>query len=347
MQKIKVGLCSYGMSGSVFHAPFIHLHEGFELVGAFERNVKKINQKYNYTKSFESLHTLLESDVDILVINTPNDTHYEFSKLALLADKHIIVEKPFTVTSKEGEALKYLAKEQNKQIFVYHNRRWDSDFKTVYNIVQSKLLGNLLQVDINFERFKKELSQKVFKENGKLGSGLLYDLGPHIIDQALCLFGMPTALFATLKTQRNYSLVDDYFNIILFYKDVLQVNLKSNLLAKTPSHAFVLHGTNGSFTKPRGDVQEQLLLANKRPNLTSWATEHKSNFGTLHYEKNGKTICEKVKSEYGNYYDFYDDVYNVLINHKAPFISVEDGINTLKIIEAANESNALKSIVNI
>jgi scyllo-inositol 2-dehydrogenase (NADP+) len=347
MQKIKIGLCSYGMSGRVFHAPFIHLHEGFDLIGAYERTKKLIQQSYNYTKSFDSFEDLLQNDVDVVVVNTPNQLHYEHAKLALLADKHVIIEKPFTVSVKEAEALQFLAQKQNKEIFIYHNRRWDSDFKTVCKVLQSKLLGNILEAEISFERFRQQLSAKLFKENGVLGSGLLYDLGPHLIDQALCLFGYPTALFATLKTQRLSSEVDDYFKIILFYNTGLQVTLKSSLLVKEPNDGYIMHGTNGSFRKPRGDVQEELLQANKKPNLTNWAIENKLNFGTLHYEKNGKSFRETIKSEYGNYYDFYDDVFNVLTQKKQPFVSVNDGINTIKIIEASIQSNQTKTVINL
>lgn len=347
MQKFKIGLCSYGMSGSIFHAPFIHLHEGFDLVGACERSNKKIQQKYNYTKSYSSIEDLLSSDADVIVVNTPNQLHYEHTKLALLAEKHVIVEKPFTVTSKEAEALKYLADQQQKEIFIFHNRRWDSDFKTIFNVLQSNLLGEIIDVEINFERFKRELNTKIFKENGNLGSGLLYDLGPHLIDQALCLFGYPTSLFTTLKVQRKNSIVDDFFRIILFYNTGLQVVLKSSLLAKAAGDGYIIHGTNGSFRKPRGDVQEQLLQTNKKPNFTNWATENKSTFGTIFYEKNGKSFAKKVKSEYGNYYDFYDDVFNVLSHKKQPFVTVDDGINTLKIIEAAIKSNQTKSVINL
>src|SRR5437763_1658008 len=184
MNPIKTALCSFGMSGWVFHAPFIAINPGFKLYGVLERSKNLAAQKYDGIKTYRSMEELLEDkEVELVVVNTPNNTHFEYSKKALLAGKHVITEKPFTVTVEEGKELIEIARKQNKKLSVYHNRRYDSDFKIVKKVVRNELLGKIVEAEFHFDRFKEELSVKTHKETPGQGTGALYDLGAHLIDQ--------------------------------------------------------------------------------------------------------------------------------------------------------------------
>ena len=346
MQKIKTALCSFGMSGRVFHAPFIQLHEGFELVGAWERSSNLIQQHYPSAKSYDTFEELLNDDIDLVIVNTPTNTHYEFAKEALMNDKHVVVEKAFTTTVGEASGLQFLVEQVERKLAVFQNRRWDSDFKTVQQIVNEGVLGNLCEVEFHFDRFNLELSPKKHKEVSGAGAGIVNDLGPHLIDQALCLFGMPEKIFADIRHTRPTTKVDDYFEILLYYKS-FRVKLKASYIVQEPLPAYVLHGSNGSFIKPRGDVQELLLQQNKKPNKTNWGAEDKDSYGTLHCNKNGKLVREKIKSLNGNYYDFYEGVYQSIVNNIASPVSAQDGLNVMKIIELAMQSNAEEKVITL
>lgn len=264
MKKIKTALLSYGMSGKVFHAPFLAFHEGFELMGSWERTDKKITHDYQDAKSYESLEEVLNSNVDLIVVNTPVATHFDYAKQALLAGKHTLVEKAFTTTVAEAEELQAIAKAKKLKLAVFQNRRWDSDFKTVKYIVDKGVLGNIVKAEFRFERYNPGLSTKTHKENAGPGAGILKDLGPHLIDQALCMFGMPQAISADVRITRLHSEVDDWIAIVLYYDD-FNVLLKSGFFVREPIASYVVHGKKGSFLKPRGDVQEDDLKQNKKP----------------------------------------------------------------------------------
>jgi predicted dehydrogenase len=344
---INTALCSFGMSGKVFHAPFLVVHPGFTLYGAWERSKKVINDDYPGVKSFDTYEALLEDPaVELVVVNTPNYTHYEYTKKALLAGKHVIVEKPFTATVAEGEELIALAKEQNKKISVYQNRRYDSDYRTVKKIVEEKWLGEVVEAEMHYDRYKEELSPKAHKETPGPGTGALYDLGSHLIDQALQLFGNPQAIFADITNLRPYSLVDDYFEI-LFYYPKKRVRLKCSYLVREPLPGYVIHGTKGSFIKAKTDVQETALQGGEKPSGKDWGKEPESERGFLHTEKEGEEIREKVSSLQGNYGNYYDGVYEALTKDLPMPVTAEDGLQVIRIIEKAKESNDAKKVVEL
>lgn len=339
MQKIKTAILSFGMSGRVFHAPFLNLYEGFELAGAWERSKETIGQSYPGAKTYPTLESLLEdASIELVIVNTPTYTHFEYAKKALLAGKNIVVEKAFTTTVAEAIELKLLAEKQQKKIAVFQNRRWDSDFKTVQKIITEGWLGEIAEAEFHFDRYNLQLSPKTHKEIPSPGAGTLKDLGPHVIDQAICLFGMPQALFADIRITRKDSVVDDYFELLLYYRS-FRVRLKAGFIVREAVPAYVVHGYNGSFLKPRADVQEVNLLNGLKPNLTDWGTEPESGEGLLHTEKDGKVIYEKIKSLQGNYYDYYDGVYKALTSDISMPVTAEDGIHVMKIIEAAIKSS--------
>jgi predicted dehydrogenase len=347
MQQIKTALCSFGMSGWVFHAPFIHLHDGFELYGVFERTKNLGEEKYPGIKTFRSLEAMLADDaIELIIVNTPNYTHYDYAKLALQAGKHVVVEKAFTTTVAQAEELIALAEKQNKKLSVYQNRRWDSDFRTVQKVVQQKLLGEIVEAEIHFDRYNENLSPKLHKETPGPGAGILPDLGPHLIDQALQLFGMPTAVFADATNLRAISQVEDYIELILFYKN-LRVRLKAGYLVRELLPAYIFHGTKGSFLKPRADVQERDLQKEKNLTDADWGTEEETGKGLLHTELEGKVIREYVPSEKGNYVEYYKGIYEAIRNEKPLPVTAAEGMNVIKIIEASFQSVKDKKIIQL
>jgi len=345
MKPINTALCSFGMSGWVFHAPFIVNDPHFKLYAVWERSKNLAEEKYPGVITYRTLEEMLADEaVELVIVNTPNYTHYDYTKKALLAEKHVIVEKPFTVTVKEGEELIELADKQNKKLSVYQNRRYDSDYKTIKKVLDEKLLGDLVEAEFHFDRYSEILSPKVHKEIPGPGTGALYDLGSHLIDQALQLFGMPDAVFADIKVVRPVSKVDDYFDLLLYYPQ-LRVRIKSSYQVREPLPGYILHGSKGSFIKPKTNIQEELLQKNNVPGNDDWGIEPESERGLLHTEKDQKIIKEYIQSERGNYADYYDGIYEAIRNDKPVPVSAEDGLKVIRIIEAAfKSSNEKKGI---
>lgn len=347
MQPINTVLCSFGMSGWVFHAPFLNVNPGFKLYAVWERTKNLAQEKYPDVKTYRTLEDMLADDlVELVIVNTPNYTHYEYAKQALEAGKHVILEKPFTITVDEGNDLIGIAKKQNKKLSVYQNRRYDSDYKTIKKVVEAKLLGDLVEVEMHFDRFKEELSPKSHKEIPGPGTGSLYDLGSHLIDQALQLFGMPQKIFADIQIMRPISKVVDYFEL-LFYYERMRVRIKSSYVVREPLPGYVFHGLKGSFIKPKTNIQEEMLQSGKVPGNKDWGKEPDSDKGLLHTEKDGKEIREYIQSEQGNYGEYYDGIYEAIRNGNPLPVSAEDGLKVIKIIEAAYRSNDTKRIVDL
>ena len=345
MNPIKTALCSFGMSGWVFHAPFLQVHPGFDLYAVWERSKKLAQEKYPNVKSYDTLDELLKDEaIELVVVNTPNYTHYDYAKQALQAGKHVVVEKPFTVNSKEGKELIQLAKKKKKKLSVYQNRRYDSDYKAIKNVIQENLLGNVIEAEFHFDRYKEEVSPKLHKEVPGPGTGSLYDLGSHLIDQALQLFGDPIEIFADIQIMRPVSKVDDYFEVVLYYPG-MRVRLKSSYQVREPLPGYVIHGSKGSFIKPKTDVQEAMLQAGKVPGQPDWGTESETEKGLLHTEIDGKVIREYVPSLKGNYLEYYEGIYKAIRNNEPLPVSAEDGLKVVRVIETAYDSNSKKKVM--
>jgi scyllo-inositol 2-dehydrogenase (NADP+) len=347
MNKLNVALCSFGMSGKLFHAPFIACHPGLNLYAAWERSKFLIQEFYPEVISYPTLEQILEDPlVDLVIVNTPSYSHYEYAKKVIEGKKHLIVEKPFTATSEQAKELVSLAREHHVKLSVFQNRRWDSDFKTVRYVQERGILGDIFEAEFHYDRFNLALSPKPHKETPGPAVGVLYDLGPHLIDQAISLFGMPPKLFADVMMTRPASQVDDYFELIFQYPNK-RVRLKAGYIVREPIPSFVLHGTKGSFLKPRADVQEADLLAGKKPDDPDWGLEPESGQGLIHTEINGEVIKEYIPSLSGNYMDYYDAVYLAINQNQEMPVSGESGIKTIQIIEAAIESSRSGTVVSL
>jgi len=345
MHPINTAILSFGMSGQVFHAPFIHVHEGFQFYAVWERTKDLARQNYPGVKTYRSLEELLaDAAIELVIVNTPNATHYEYAKKALQAGKHVIVEKPFVVNVDEGEELLELAAQTGRLLSVYHNRRYDSDYKVVKKILEEGRLGAVVEAEFHFDRYRQELSPKLHKETPGPGTGALYDLGSHLIDQALQLFGFPQEVFADIRTVRPQGKVDDYFELLLYYPQ-LRVRLHCSYLVREALPAYILHGVNGSFIKSKSDVQEIALQQGELPGGAGWGAEPESERGLLHTEAGGEVTRKNVEAERGNYLDYFEAIYQALRNDKPLPVTAAEGLDVIRIIEAAVKSSSEKRVV--
>ncbi|WP_443937028.1 Gfo/Idh/MocA family oxidoreductase [Pedobacter sp. MW01-1-1] len=333
---VTVGLMAYGMSGKIFHAPFLAQHTGFKLKAVVERSAQRAQNDYPTIQSYASLSELVnDEEIDLVVINTPNNLHFEHAKMALTHGKHILVEKPFTATVVQAKELFALADKHGKQIFVYQNRRWDSDFLSVKQVIESNQLGKLNEVHFRFDRYRNEIGIKAFKEMPVAASGLLYDLGPHLLDQVISLFGAPEKFHKITGKNRLNTQVDDFFSIQLQYANSLTVFVTASMLVVNPQAAFILHGTKGSFVKNRADVQEEQLVAGLKLDDTQYGYEQESNKGVLTtIEEKGQKTEVFISAEKASYMPLFDAVYQSLITGADFPISRADVLAVLTILES-------------
>ncbi|UOG73666.1 Gfo/Idh/MocA family oxidoreductase [Hymenobacter tibetensis] len=337
MNPIQTGLLAYGMSGRIFHAPFLEAHPGFALRAVAERSRKQMQTTYPHVISYDSVADLLRDPaIELVVVNTPNDSHFSLATEALHAGKHVLIEKPVGTSAADIDALYALGRQMNRQVFGYQNRRWDSDFMAVRQVVESGQLGQLLEVHIRFDRYKTAIHTKVFKEEPSTpGSGLHFDLGPHILDQTISLFGRPSEFRRTLGSFRPNSRVTDYMQLHLLYPNGLNVYLTTSLLVADPGPAFVLHGTYGSLRKGRTDVQEAQLDHGLTPLDDSYGLEPADAAGTLTLvNENGEKAVQSIEPLRGNYMGLFEAVHQAIRNGQ-PYPIREDELRTqLEILES-------------
>jgi len=345
MRAIKVGLIGYGMAGQVFHAPVMTAVPHLQLAKVVERHGDASRQRYPWVDIVrEAAHLFEDKEIELVVIATPTLSHFDLAQQALQADKHVIVDKPFTATSEQAQRLIDLARQQHRVISVYHNRRWDGDFQTVSRLVQQSCLGRLVEYEAHFDRFRNYLKPGTWREKSDLGSGILFDLGSHLIDQAQVLFGLPLMLAADIKIQRDDGKSDDQFELILYY-DRLKVTLKASMLVREPGPRFILHGTEGSFVKYGFDPQEEALKRGFSPLEPDWGMEPKKQWGTLNAQIGGLHFRGKIETARGCYQSYYENIYNVITQQAELIVKPEEARNTLRIIELAIQSNAEKRTV--
>lgn len=332
---IITGILSYGMSGRIFHAPFLETNTRFKLKAIVERSKKQAQERYPNIISYDEVEQLLnDEEIELIVVNTPNQTHYDFAKRALLKGKHVLIEKPCAGTSKEVEELFAIGKERRRYVMVFQNRRWDSDFKLVKRVIESGSLGEIIEFHVRFDRYRREKSPKVFKEIKQSASGLTYDLGPHLLDQIISLFGKPRKSIKLCATHRENSEVDDYFTYVLSYDKGLTVFAHASLLVAQPLPAYVVHGTKGSFQKSRADVQEEQLDKGMWPTDELFGLEPVGEEGllTVVNRNNEKQISFKEALK-GNYKGLFNAVYEQLRKDKPYPITEEQILLQMKLLE--------------
>lgn len=346
MNPIKTGIASYGMSGLVFHAPLLHVNPGFEIVKIVERSNKGSKERYpnvSIVKSFEEL--LLDGQIELIIVNTPDATHFEYCKMALEAGKHVVVEKPFTIKLDEAKELVELAKKKRLILSVFQNRRWDGDFLTAKKVVQEKLLGRLVSFESHFDRYRNFIQPNTWKEDPVAGAEIVYNLGAHMIDQAYDLFGMPNSVTADIGIQRSNGKVDDFYDVVLRY-DNIHVSLKSSYMVREKGPRYILHGTEGSFLKWGLDPQEEALKSGRYPDEPNWGVEPKKDWGKLNTEINGLHYMGRIETLSGNYQSYYDNIYEAIRVGADLIVKPEQSLDLMRIIEGAIESNRTGNAVH-
>lgn len=346
---IKVGVIGFGLAGKVFHAPFVSAVPGLELTAILQRTGDTAAQSYPTARIDRTLDALLRSDIQLVVVGTPNATHFEFAKTALNAGKHVVVDKPVTATSDEARELANLASSKGLIFAPFHNRRWDGDFLTVKKLIQDGSLGRISSLESHFDRFRPLQRQGSWKEEAGDTHSLLMDLGPHLIDQALALFGRPDSIWGMTRTDRDVTAIEDAFDVILRYTrdgKNLTVMLRSTMIAADPMPRFLVHGTKGSFRKAGVDPQEPTILGGaKVPPMedTSWLQEQENAWGTLTTAPDpaepSKLERKQIKTERGDYRSFYANVRDAILGKAELTVTPEDAIRTLRVIELIRESS--------
>ncbi|MFP5390899.1 MAG: oxidoreductase [Gammaproteobacteria bacterium] len=334
---IRVGLIGYGFSGATFQAPLIRTVKGLRLTRVCSSKPDVVQRDFpGMAVLSEPTLLIADTEVDLVVIATTNTTHYPLAREALLAGKHVVVEKPFTVTVQEAAELADLAEQKKLVLSVFHNRRWDNDFLTVRHAIESGMLGSIVYFESHFDRYRPLVRQR-WREQDLPGSGMLYDLGAHLIDQALVLFGQPDSVQCDLGIQRQGGLADDYFHLTLRY-GARRVILHSTMLAHQPGPRFLVHGELGTFTKYGLDPQEAQLLAGGGPGMPGWGVEPVERHGTLGFEKNGLTVTGTVASLAGRYETFYEEMVAAITQGKRAPVSAREGLAVIRVIDLALRS---------
>jgi scyllo-inositol 2-dehydrogenase (NADP+) len=343
---INVGLVGYGMSSRVFHAPLISTNPLLRLTHIVERHGDEAANAYPQAKIVRDLDILLaDPGLELVVVATPNSTHFEIAARALKAGKNVVVDKPFTVTTKEADELIELSRKAGRVLSVFQNRRWDGDFLTVRRILQKRLLGRVAEFESRFDRFRPARNPKAWREQPLPGSGLLYDLGSHLLDQAMVLFGRPSSIYAELRRQREDAVADDRIEVHLEYPH-LRVMVKAGMLVCEPSPRFVLYGTQGSYVKYGLDPQEAALKSGALPNQADWGVEKADAWG-VHTHCNPAPQREKYPTLPGSYPSYYTNVARALRGEEELAVKPEQARDVIRLIELADRSNEERRMISV
>jgi scyllo-inositol 2-dehydrogenase (NADP+) len=348
MKKVRVGLIGFGLAGQAFHAPMIRGVRGMELACVVERHTDNAKQRYPEMRIARSLDEMLsDKTINLCVVATPNDTHYSYAKTCLEAGRHVVVDKPLTPTLAEAEELARMAADRNLMFTAYQDRRWDGAFLTVKKLVQEGVFGTVMEYEARFDRYRLDAKPGAWREQPDFpAAGVLWDLGPHLIDGALVLFGEPKSIWATAFWQRESSTIDDAFDVYMEYPRT-RVLLHARIIAYKPSHHLLVHGTAGSFVKYGMDPQEEILRSPNYPDGLNWGRkwglEPSKAWGTLSLA-NGET--RKVKTERGDYRLFYVNMRDAIVKGAPLDVTPEQALRTHRALVLAHKSSRERRVVD-
>ncbi len=337
MPILNVAVIGYGLAGKVFHSPLVLAVEGLRLRAVVSSNPEKVHADLpgmTVIPTFEE--AIANPEIDLIVIATPNPTHFDFARRALEAGKHVVVDKPFTLTVAEAESLAALARDRGRILSVFQSRRWDADFLTLRRLLASGELGEIVHVESHYDRYRPVVQTR-WKEQDGPGSGIWFDLGSHLSDQALQLFGPPEAVFADLAMQRQGAQTVDYFHVILRYPRLRVILHGANLVAE-PTRRFDIHGTRASYIKAGMDVQEEQVRRGVRPGDPAWGVDPLE--GTVFEWSGGKLQTRSIPNEVGRYPDFYCGVRDAIAGTGPNPVPAEDGVLVMRVLEAGCRSVA-------
>lgn len=332
---IGTGLIGYGAAGATFHAPLIAVEPRLRLTRIASSRRDAIARAFPEVQIDASADALIESaEVDLVVIATPNETHYPLALAALQAGKHVVIDKPFAVTVAQAETLVAESEKRGLKLSIFQNRRWDGDFLTVADLIQRDVLGSIHYFASHFDRFRPAIKQG-WREQAKPGSGVFIDLGAHLIDQALQLFGLPEAVTADIAIQREQAQVDDYFHVVLRYGR-RRVVLHASTLAAAPGPRFTVHGSRGSLIVTGLDGQEAALKAGKTPSGRSWGSSTYTSTAVL--TRADEDEKENIEVAAGNYPCFYRGMAAAIAGEDDVPVPPRQALDVMRIIELAQHS---------
>lgn len=332
---IRAGVIGYGLGGMAFHAPLIDAVPELELVAIATSRADQVRARYPGMAVIDAAAMIADPSIALVAISTPNDSHFPLAEAALKAGKHVVIDKPFANSVADGEALMALAAERGLVLAAFHNRRWDGDFLTVQKLLGSGRLGDVMLAELRWDRYRPEVTQ-LWRDVPDVGSGMLADLGPHLIDQALMLFGVPEAVSADIAMQRQGARTDDYFELTLHYGKRRAILSASRLiLAAHPR--FALHGTEGGFVKYGLDPQEPAMKAGGSANDPDYGVEDPAQYGVLTLPDGTR---DTVVTERGDYKRFYSGVGQAIAEGGVAPVTAADAVLGLRIIELARRSAA-------
>ena len=335
---IRVGLVGFGLAGRVFHGPLISSVDGLELAAVVERNSNLAAERYPGITTYRSLDDLLaDSSIKLVVVATPNATHFGVALRALEAAKNVVVDKPASVTSSEIAQLMGLSGGVGLKLIPFHNRRWDSDFRTIDKVLHEKELGQIVHFESCFDRWRPGQSTRAWKEEPDQG-GLLLDIGTHVVDQALALFGPPGSVGAEVRRERDGEGANDSFTVRLDYYTGISVTVSANLLSTLARPRFHVRGTKGNYWKWGLDPQEEALSKVTRIDAPNWGHEPESSWGTISIGADHSINTRPVESMPGDYRLFYQGVRDALLGDAEPPVPAIDAWRTARILEWAAES---------
>jgi predicted dehydrogenase len=343
---IEVGLIGYGLAGRAFHAPVISAVPGLRLAAILQRSGNEAAEKYPGVRIVRNMDELLAiAEIRLVVIATPNDTHYEFARKCLMAGRDVVVDKPFTTTLEEAKALAQFANDRGRLLTVYQNRRYDGDFQAIRKLVDEGTLGRIVRFETAYDRYRPQLKPGAWRETKRPGSGILFDIAPHLIDHALVLFGLPEAVTADVRIERENAVADDAFDIMFQYPRGMRAVLRSGILAAAPRPRFVLHGTKGSLVKQTFDPQESNLRRGHIPADGPWGVEPEENWGVLTVPHGDTFAQRRIPSAPCDYRDYYANVRDAVLGKAQLAVTPERSVNVMRLLEMARESSARRCTV--
>lgn len=339
---IRVGIVGFGMGGRVFHGPLVSSVHGLEFAAVLERSTAHAAGRYPGVKTYRSLDEMLaDSSLGLFVVTTPSGTHFDVARQILEAGRPVVIDKPMSVASAQIAELIRLAAAQNVLLAPFHNRRWDSDFLTIKKLLHEGSLGRLVSFESRFDRWRpNKPTDRLWKETADLGGGVLLDLGTHIADQALALFGKPESISADVRCEREWARVNDAFTIRLRYPDGLAVILGANSLSLPASPRFHLRGTIGNYWKYGVDPQEAALNKITRIADGPWGREPQAEWGTLHIDEKGATVTRPVEPVVGDYRFYYSGIRDALLGKGPVPVNAVDAWRVARLLELAIESSS-------
>ena len=339
--RLKVGLIGYGYAGKTFHAPLIAAVPALQLVAVASSDAAKVHADWPDVAVFATPAELIgRDDLDLVVIATPNDTHHPLARAALLAGRHVVVDKPFTVALGDARELVALARRRRRVLSVFHNRRWDGDFMTLRQMIADGALGRVVEMSSHHDRYRPEVRQR-WREGAGPGAGRWFDLGPHLVDQALQLFGRPRAIALERDLTRDGALADDWFHASLRY-DRLHVQLHAGMLVAASAPRFAVHGTLGSFVKDGLDAQEDALKAGVRPTWpprAGWGVDP-GRASRVTRAADGAAFVESVQMLPGAHMAYFAGVAAAIRNEAPNPVPPEEALAVMELIELGIASAA-------